>query len=226
MPNVKVKICGITNWRDAKRAVEAGADLLGFNFYPLSPRYVEPGQARRIARRLPRRVAKVGVFVNQREDVMLEIARAVGLDYLQLHGDESPDLVSRLARSVRVIKAFQVRDRFRASRLRSFSASAFLLDGFSRSRRGGTGNTFAWGVAQRAKHYGRIFLAGGLKPENIAAAILEVRPYAVDICSGVEAVPGRKDAKRIRELMQAIHSVRNGLADGRGGRGSRTRKSS
>jgi len=211
MSKVKVKICGITNWPDAKRAVEAGADLLGFNFWPLSPRYIEPEKARRIAHRLPRRIATVGVFVNQREDVMLEVARSVGLRYLQLHGDESPEIVSRLRNSLDVIKAFQVRAPFRTSRLRHFPADAFLLDGFSRTRRGGTGNTFEWSVARRAKRYGRIFLAGGLKPENIASAIRRVRPYAVDVCSGVEARPGRKDPRRILQLMQA---VRNPSANG------------
>lgn len=207
MSTVKIKICGITNWNDAKRAVEAGADLLGFNFYPLSPRYVEPAVARRIARRLPKRIATVGVFVNQREDRMLEIARIVPLDYLQLHGDESPDAVARLSRSVPVIKAFQVRRPFRAARLNSFPASAFLLDGFSHQRRGGTGNTFEWSVARQAKQYGRIFLAGGLKPENVAAAIRVVRPYAVDVCSGVEAAPGLKDPAKIHALIQAIRAA-------------------
>lgn len=207
MATVKVKICGITNWADAKRAVEEGADLIGFNFYPASPRYVEPAKARRIARRLPRRVGRVGVFVNQREEIMLEVARAVGLDYLQLHGDESPEIVSRLARSVSVIKAFQVRSPFRTSRLSRFAATAFLLDGFSRARRGGTGNNFEWSVARRAKRYGRIFVAGGLRPDNVAAAIRIAKPYAVDVCSGVEAEPGQKDAARLHELMRAVKSA-------------------
>jgi phosphoribosylanthranilate isomerase len=206
MPKVKVKICGITNWSDAKRAVEAGADLLGFNFYPLSPRYIEPAQARRIARRLPSHIATVGVFVNQREDAMLEVVRSVGLHYLQLHGDESPEIVARLERTVSVIKAFQVRRPFRVSRLNCFEADAFLLDGFSSTRRGGTGNTFEWKVARKAKQYGRIFLAGGLRPENVATAIRAARPYAVDVCSGVESVPGRKDLQRMRAFMNAIRS--------------------
>ena len=207
MASVKVKICGITNWTDAKRAVDEGADFLGFNFYPLSPRYVDPAKARPIARRLPRGIVTVGVFVNQREAVILEIARALGLGYLQLHGDESPDIVSRLGRTVSVIKAFQVNPPFRAARLVAFPASAFLLDGFSRSRRGGTGNPFEWRIARYAKRYGRIFLAGGLRPDNVAAAIRTVRPYAVDICSGVEKAPGRKDPSRIRDLMQAVRST-------------------
>lgn len=207
MSTVKIKICGITNWKDAKRAVEEGADLLGFNFYPPSPRFIEPAQARRIARRLPKRISTVGVFVNQREDVMLEIARIVALDYLQLHGDESPDVVARMGRSVSVIKAFQVRRPFRTARLNRFSANAFLLDGFSPVRRGGTGNTFEWSVARQAKQYGRIFLAGGLRPENVAAAIEFVRPYAVDVCSGVEAQPGLKDPARIRALIRAVRTA-------------------
>lgn len=207
MSSVKIKICGITNWKDAKRAVDEGADLLGFNFYPLSPRFIEPATARHIACRLRKGVATVGVFVNQREDLMIEIARVVALDYLQLHGDESPDAVARLSRSVSVIKAFQVRRPFRISRLNRFPATAFLLDGFSPARRGGTGNTFEWSVARQAKQYGRIFLAGGLKPENVAAAIEFVRPYAVDVCSGVEAQPGLKDPVRIRALIHAVRTA-------------------
>jgi phosphoribosylanthranilate isomerase len=204
---VKIKICGITNWNDAKRAAEDGADLLGFNFYPPSPRYIEPTNARRITLRLPKRIATVGVFVNQREDLMLEIARIVPLDYLQLHGDESPDAVERLSRRVWVIKAFQVRRPFRTARLNRFPANAFLLDGFSPALRGGTGNTFEWRLARQAKQYGRIFLAGGLRPENVAAAIRFVRPYAVDVCSGVEATPGRKDPAKLRDLIQAVRDA-------------------
>lgn len=208
MATVKIKICGITNWKDAKSAVDEGADLIGFNFYPLSPRFIDPAAARHIARRLPKRIAKVGVFVNQREDLMLAIARTVQLDYLQLHGDESPEIVSRLSRSISVIKAFQVRRPFRAERLTRFAATAFLLDGYSRTRRGGTGNTFEWSVAQQAKQYGRIFLAGGIRPENVAAAIRFVRPYAVDVCSGVEARPGLKDPARIRDLIRNARATR------------------
>jgi phosphoribosylanthranilate isomerase len=183
---VKVKICGITNLKDARRAIEAGADFLGLNFYPRSPRYVTPAAARRIVRRLPKRVAFVGVFVNEAAENILSIAQRVGLSYLQLHGEESPAAVSRLRRTLPVIKAIRVRNSFRASQLRRFKpGAAFLLDGFRASQRGGTGKTFDWVVARRANRAGHIFLAGGLTPENIGEAIRVARPYAVDVCSGV-----------------------------------------
>ena len=205
---VMVKICGITNGTDARRAVEAGADFLGFNFYPKSPRYIEPAKAQQIARRLPAKVSVVGVFVNESEKTVLEIARTVGLDFLQLHGDESPEMISRLKRTLPVIKAIRVRNSFHPINLARFGRSdALLLDGFDRRQRGGTGKTFVWDVARRAKRYGRIFLAGGLKPENVADAIRTAKPYAVDVCSGVEVKPGKKDPARLKALMQAVKTA-------------------
>lgn len=208
MAKVKVKICGITNWTDARRAVEAGAQFLGFNFYRPSPRYIQPAAARRIIRRLPHGIAAVGVFVNEPEANMLAIARRVGLDYLQLHGDEPPEQVARLKREIPVIKAVRVRDSFRPRQLDSLScASAILLDGFDVRRHGGTGKTFNWNLARGANGSRRIFLAGGLTPENVAEAIRVARPYAVDVCSGVEARPGRKDPARIVALMWAVKAA-------------------
>ena len=209
MPKVKVKICGITNLTDARRAVEAGADFLGFNFYRPSPRYISPAKARGIVRRLPKRTIVVGVFVNEPDQSMRKIARSVGLDFLQLHGEEPPDLVSRLGAALPVIKAVRVRNSFRPAQLARFRrASAFLLDGFDRRRHGGTGKTFNWNVARRARREGRIFLAGGLTPENVADAIRAVRPYAIDVCSGVESRPGKKDPARVAALMKAVKSAR------------------
>jgi len=208
MAKVKVKICGITNWTDARRAVDAGAQFLGFNFYRPSPRYIRPDAARRIVRRLPRNVAAVGVFVNEPEESMLAIARRVGIRYLQLHGDEAPTLVARLKRKFPVIKALRVRESFRSAQLADFRhATALLLDGFDKSLFGGTGKTFDWNLARRANGRRRIFVAGGLTPENIADAIRIVRPYAVDVCSGVEARPGRKDPARIVALMGAVKAA-------------------
>jgi phosphoribosylanthranilate isomerase len=205
MAKVKVKICGITNWTDARRAVEAGVQFLGFNFYRPSPRYIQPAAARRIIRRLPDGIATVGVFVNESEANMLAIARRVGLDYLQLHGDEPPEQVARLKREIPVIKAVRVRDSFRPRQLDSLScASAILLDGFDTRRHGGTGKTFNWNLARGSNGSRRMFLAGGLTPENVAEAIRVARPYAVDVCSGVEARPGRKDPARIVALMWAV----------------------
>jgi len=209
---VKVKICGITNWADARRAIESGADLLGFNFVRTSPRYVTPAKARRMVKKLPGNISAVGVFENESEEAMLEIARSVGLRQLQLHGDESPAMVARLARNgerLGVIKALRVKKRFRVAQLAAYGrAGAILLDGFSRKARGGTGKTFDWNVARRAKRHGRIFLAGGLTPENVGEAIRTARPYAVDVCSGVESRPGKKDALRMRSLVRAVKGTR------------------
>jgi phosphoribosylanthranilate isomerase len=208
MPKVKVKICGITNWVDARRAVAEGADLLGFNFYAGSPRYVEPAKAKRIVSRLPKRISVVGVFVNESEQTMLEIAREVGLDTLQLHGDETPAMVARLKRSFPVIKAIRVKQSLAVGQLQTYRAStALLLDGFDTHQRGGTGRTFDWEIARRAKKYGRVFLAGGLTPENVGEAIRAARPYAVDVCSGVEARPGKKDPARLKRLMGAAKNA-------------------
>ena len=208
MAKVKVKICGITNWVDARRAVAEGADLLGFNFYAGSPRYVEPAKARRIVSRLPKRISVVGVFVNETEQTMLEIARTVGLDALQLHGDETPAMVARLKRSFPVIKAIRVKQSLAVGQLQTYRAStALLLDGFDTHQRGGTGRTFDWEIARRAKKYGRVFLAGGLTPENVGEAIRAARPYAVDVCSGVEARPGKKDPARLKRLMGAAKNA-------------------
>jgi phosphoribosylanthranilate isomerase len=208
-PQVKVKICGITNWLDARRAVDAGADFLGFNFYAGSPRYVTPAKARQIVRRLPKGIVSVGVFVNETEKNMLKIAQAVGLDRLQLHGDESASSVERLGRWLPVIKAVRVRKSFPASQLARFRhASALLLDGFAAKQRGGTGKTFDWRLAQRGRGKTRLFLAGGITPENVAQAIRTARPYAVDVCSGVEAKPGKKDPRRLKAFMREVENAR------------------
>jgi phosphoribosylanthranilate isomerase len=205
---VKVKICGITNWSDALGAVEAGADFLGFNFYRESSRYISPAAARRIVQRLPEKVASVGVFVNEPEREMLTIARRVGLDYVQLHGDETADVVSRMRRSVRVIKAVRVRESFRVAQLANFKrASSILLDGFDSRLRGGTGKSFNWKLAKSAGRKRRIFLAGGLTPENVAEAVSAARPFAIDVCSGVESRPGKKDLARMRALVAAVRPV-------------------
>ncbi len=205
---VKVKICGITNWSDARHAVDAGADFLGFNFYPKSSRYIAPAVARRIVQRLPENVASVGVFVNEPEREMLAIARRVGLDYVQLHGDETAEVVSRMRRSFRVIKAIRVRESFRVSQLGDFKrASSILLDGFDAHLRGGTGKSFNWKLAKSAGRKRQIFLAGGLTPENAGEAVSAARPFAIDVCSGVESRPGKKDAARMRALVAAVRPI-------------------
>jgi phosphoribosylanthranilate isomerase len=202
---IRIKICGITNWTDARHAVEAGAHVLGFNFYAKSPRYIAPDDARRIAGRLPRRIQTAGVFVNASAKEILKLARAVDLNLLQLHGTESPASVGELADHYPVIKAFQVGPRFQPTNLKRYSdAEFFLLDGHSPTRRGGTGKTFNWAIARRSGKYGPIFVAGGLTPENVGAAIRAAHPYAVDVCSGVENSPGKKDPIRMEELVRAV----------------------
>ena len=206
---VKVKICGITNWTDAKAAVEAGANLLGFNFYRKSPRYIAPAAAARIISRLPEGLRTVGVFVNEAEESILGTARRAGLDELQLHGDESPAEVERLSAEFSVIKAIRVQGRLRASDLKRFGkASAILLDGFDAKQYGGTGKTFDWRLVRRAGLNTKVFLAGGLNADNVRKAIAISHPYAVDACSGVEAQPGKKDRRRMTEFVRAAKSRR------------------
>jgi phosphoribosylanthranilate isomerase len=208
---VRVKICGITSLGDARLAVEAGADALGFNFYRQSPRYIAPQKARAIARKLPRRILLIGLFVNAPAREVLRIARLVDLSALQLHGEESPAEIARLGAEYPVIKAFRVRSGFRAGRLARYAgASAFLLDGFDRARRGGTGKTFDWTLARAAKQFGPIIVAGGLNPGNVRDAIREARPFGIDVCSGVETVPGKKDPSELRALMREVRLARNG----------------
>jgi phosphoribosylanthranilate isomerase len=206
---VKVKICGITNWADAKKSVEAGADFLGFNFYRKSPRYITPARASRIIQRLPKGTKTVGVFVNESEENILETARIAGLHQIQLHGDESPEMVSRVRRKLPVINAIRVRATTLVSRLAVFAkADALLLDAFGGDEFGGTGKTFDWRLIHRAGAMKKLFLAGGLTPENIEEAIRIGRPYAVDVCSGVEARPGKKDPERIAAFMRAVRATK------------------
>lgn len=206
----RLKVCGITNWPDAKLAVDAGADMLGFNFYRPSPRFVPVREAKRIIQKLPRRVKAIGVFVNESVGHIATVARTAGLHGIQLHGEETPEQVVQLARRWPVIKAFRIRRGFRVAVLHRYRAAhAFLLDGFSRKARGGAGKTFDWSVAQRAARYGRVFLAGGLTAGNIASALAAAKPYAVDVCSGVEASPGQKDDGRLLTFALLFHSANN-----------------
>jgi phosphoribosylanthranilate isomerase len=206
---VKVKICGITRWTDAKKSFTEGAELLGFNFYRKSPRYITPAAARRIVRRLPKNVKAVGVFVNESEENILATVRIAGLHQVQLHGDEKPEMVARLRRKIVVIKAVRVGERSHISQLSKFAkADAFLLDAFDSKQRGGTGRTFDWSLLRNARFGKKVFLAGGLTAENIRHAIRIVKPYAVDVCTGVEARPGKKDPRRITALMLAVKSAK------------------
>ena len=203
-----VKICGVTTWEDACLAVDLGAAALGFNFYPASPRAISPADAWSIIRRLPPFVEAVGVFVDWPALVVEALARAVRLNAVQLHGMESPDEVKELASTRRVIKAVRVRKGFHLSSLGHYRrADAILLDGFAVGLHGGTGHTIDWELARGASRFGRIILAGGLVPENVAEAIRVARPYAVDVATGVEKRPGRKDPAKMRALFAAVESL-------------------
>lgn len=205
----KVKICGITNRIDAMRAVKLRADYLGFNFYVDSPRYIAPAEARRIVQRLPRGAQAVGVFVDAEPGQISETAKKVGLKVVQLHGSESPRAVGQLAKKHVVWKAIRVRRSMRPALLRKYGeAQALLLDSFHAGAMGGTGKAFDWKLALRAKKSGRIILAGGLTSKNVAAAIRAVEPWAVDVASGVESRPGKKDARKLRAFFRAVRGAK------------------
>jgi len=200
-----VKICGITTLADAMVAVEAGADALGFNFYRPSPRYIRPENAREIIDRLPESILKVGVFVNEDVESVARIATEANLSAVQLHGDESPEYCHKLAGQY-VIKVFRAGD---GVDVETYGVDAIMLDTKDDLLRGGTGRVFDWSIAQRTNDSTpKLFLAGGLSPENVAEAITTVRPYAVDACSSLEESPGRKDHTRVRAFVKAVRSVK------------------
>ena len=200
----RVKICGITRLEDALLAVELGATALGFNFYPSSPRYIDPADARAIIAKLPPFVTTVGIFADETDDERVaQLARQARVMGVQLHGPRVPKLDGALAYFQR-IRAVAVGEGFRPEKLRELGGDAFLLDTFDSHLLGGTGRTFNWGLAREASRFGTIILAGGLTPENVGQAIRAVRPYAVDVASGVEAAPGIKDENKLRRFIAAV----------------------
>lgn len=204
--SVTVKICGITNAADAETAVAAGANALGFIFYPRSPRAVTPAQASVICRSLPGHVARVGVFVNASPEEVNEAIVLCGLNILQFHGDESPEYCSQFG--IMTMKAFRVRDQETIATLPRYPTHAWLLDAYNPVQLGGSGESFDWRLAVAASQFGKpIFLAGGLTPENVAQAIRQVKPFGVDVSSGVEIAPGRKDHEKVRAFVAAARSV-------------------
>lgn len=199
----RVKICGLTSVEDALAAVEAGADALGFMFYPRSPRFLTTADARRIIAALPPFVARVGVFVDAPADEVQRHVGECGLDTVQLHGGESVEFCRNLA-PLAVVKAFRVRGPESMGPLQAWQEFPWLLDSYVEGALGGTGRTFNWDLAAGAVMQGRrVILAGGLTPANVAEAVARVRPWAVDVSSGVESAPGRKDAAKVRAFIAA-----------------------
>ena len=200
---VKVKVCGITNPEDARTAAEAGADAIGLVFAE-SPRKVSIEEAQEIAAALPEDVMKVGVFVNAGPDEVLRVAREVGLDLAQLHGDEGPEVVTTIrGDGVKVLKALRVRDEASLAAMDEYGADLFLLDAYSEKARGGTGTRFDWALAKSLKRRGNIVVSGGLGPENVREAISFFAPWGVDASSSLESAPGKKDAERVRRFVSA-----------------------
>jgi phosphoribosylanthranilate isomerase len=200
--NCRIKICGVTRRQDAELACDLGAHAIGLIFAE-SPRQVSRKQARAIVRELPPFITPVGVFVNEPVDELMTTIEQCGLGAVQLHGDETPEYANQLE-GVSVIKAVRVRDTSSFDGLDSYDVNAFLLDTFSKEKRGGTGDTFNWDLAVHARLARPVILSGGLKPENIREGIQTVQPYGVDVSSGVEAEPGVKDEARMRMLFEEI----------------------
>jgi phosphoribosylanthranilate isomerase len=208
MKRVRVKICGVRTLEEAEAAVKAGADALGFNFWPESPRFITPEEARWIVAALPSLINCIGVFVNEDADRVREIASYVALNAVQLHGDETAHYCHELAPK-KVIKAFRVGNEFDPKTIRNYRVSAILLDAKVEGQYGGTGKRFSWELAIQAKRFAPVILAGGLNVDNVAEAISFVRPFAIDVCSGVESAPGRKDLNRLRKFMEEVARANN-----------------
>lgn len=203
---LRIKICGITNAADAMAAVNAGADALGFMFYERSKRYVTPDAVAEIVEELPPFVMRVGVFVDPSMDLVNETASTSGITALQFHGAETPEFCGQFG--LPVIKAFRITDKSSLEALPRYQTSAWLVDSDVPGQWGGTGQTFDWSLAQQATKLGRpVILAGGLTPENVATAVRAVRPYGVDVSSGVEALPGRKAKEKVEAFIRSARGA-------------------
>jgi phosphoribosylanthranilate isomerase len=201
--NVKVKICGITSVTDGLAAAEAGADMIGLMFYEGSPRNVSFATAAEISRALPPFAVKVGVFVNPNEDSVMRAIGDCGVTLLQFHGNETPEFCTQFG--VMSMKAFRMRGPETLAELPKYQTDAWLLDAYSADAYGGTGGKFNWSLAVEATQFGRpIFLAGGLTPDNVAEAVRQTEPFGVDVSSGVELAPGKKDHAKVRSFIQAV----------------------
>lgn len=202
-----IKICGITNRADAISASELGVDMLGFVFYKMSKRYVDVKTARDIIDELPEVVRKVGVFVNEDKDRVRETARDANLDTLQFHGDETPEYCSAFRGGYKVIKAFRLRGREDLKMVNSYDADLYLLDTYKYGERGGTGGTFDWNILKEYEFLKPIILSGGLDSDNVARAISDIAPYCVDVSTGVEGSPGRKNPELLRKFVREVRKA-------------------
>ena len=207
---VLVKVCGITNLDDALAAADAGADALGFNFYERSPRYVTPEVARTIVDRLRAdypNLLSVGVFVNEGLDAIQKIAAVAGVSALQLHGNETPEYCKAL-KGHHLIKVFSASDNFKPQTVLDYEVQAIMFDAADKEAFGGTGRLSNWVVARATRELvPKLFLAGGLSSENVADAIRQVKPFAVDACSRLESAPGQKDHASVRAFVAAVRSA-------------------
>ncbi len=204
--SVKVKICGINNPADALGAAEAGADMIGLMFYDQSPRRITVGAAAEMVKQLPPFLLKVGVFVNPSEELVYRAIGECGLNLLQFHGAETPEFCTQFG--VMSMKAFRIRDAESLQGLSRYPTDAWLLDAYSAKGLGGTGESFNWDLALEAKKSGKlIFLAGGLTPENVAEAVRKVQPFGVDVSSGVESAPGKKDRAKMEAFVRAAKNI-------------------
>jgi phosphoribosylanthranilate isomerase len=199
---VRIKICGITNANDALRAADLGADALGFIFYKGSKRYIEPRDAGRIISSLPPFVSSVGVFVNQSIEEIKEAARVSGIDTVQLHGDETPEFCGMLP--YRLIKAVRVKDAVNIAEVELYPVRAILFDKHTDEMYGGTGSSFDWGMLEGLEISKKVILSGGLTPENVSRAVSLVKPYGVDVSTGVEDTPGKKNHTKMKKFIEAV----------------------
>jgi phosphoribosylanthranilate isomerase len=202
----KVKICGITNYEDAVAAMDMGADLLGFNFYKKSPRYIEPEKAADIVNQLPGFIDIAGVFVNASIEKIHDTKQICPLNWVQLHGDEDPQFCNSLrSYDVKTMKAIRVKDQSDVESANNFFTDAILLDAFNPDKYGGAGVTFDWNIIGHIDK--RVFLAGGINPDNAASAV-KLGVYGIDVCSGIESKPGKKDHQKMKQLFDNIRYLR------------------
>ena len=205
---IQIKICGVTNANDARACLELGADMIGFNFYPASPRYIEPRIVRRIVDTLPAGTSRVGVFVDANPEEIRKVAQTAGIRCVQLHGRATPESCRELGREFRVIRALSTDARFQPEHTAAFDCDV-LIDSHHPELHGGTGRTCDWSAARAAMRYTRfLILSGGLNAQNVANAIAAVMPHAVDVCSGIESAPGVKDHRALKQFINAVRAAK------------------